>query len=253
MSHRFFINKIINEEAEIKGEDFSHIVKVLRFKKGDIVNVFNYEYGEYEAEIEEIDKNKKIIKVKIKNKIKHREKQDIKIIAIISLIKKEKWEFLLEKLTELGVNLIIPYKANRSVVNIKDFEQKRQRWEKIIYSAVKQCGRLTKPEIGNVIDDLGKINFSDDSLKFFIWEKEEKLFLIDEVFKMNKNKVKEVCFIIGPEGGFDDSEAIKIKSLGFLPVSLGDTILRVETATIAVASTLVQALRRSKWKNSQIN
>jgi len=70
---------------------------------------------------------------------------------------------------------------------------------------------------------------------------------------MDKNKVKEVCFIIGPEGGFDDSEAIKIKSLGFLPVSLGDTILRVETAAIAVASTLVQALRRSKWKNSQIN
>lgn len=248
MTHRFFINKITNNEAEIKGEDFSHIVKVLRLKKGDFVNVFNYEYGEYEAEIEEIDKNKKIIKVKVKNKIKEREKQDIKIIAIISLIKKEKWEFLLEKLTELGVNLIIPYKANRSVVNIKDFEQKKERWEKIIYSAVKQCGRLTKTEIGNLINDLQEINFTDYSLKFFIWEKEEKLFLIDEVMKIDKNKIKEIYFIIGPEGGFDDSEALKIKKCGFIPVSLGDTILRVETAAIAVASTLVQVIRRSKWK-----
>lgn len=248
MTHRFFINKITNNEAEIKGEDFSHIVKVLRLKKGDFVNVFNYEYGEYEAEIEEIDKNKKIIKVKIKNKIKDREKPEIKITAIISLIKKEKWEFLLEKLTELGVNLIIPYKANRSVVNIKDFEQKKERWEKIIYSAVKQCGRLTKTEIGNLIDDIGQLNFTDGSLKFFIWEKEEKFFLIDEIMKMDKSSVKDIFFIIGPEGGFDDSEALKIKKFGFIPVSLGDTILRVETAAIAVASTLVQVIRRSKWK-----
>lgn len=248
MSHRFFINKITDNKAEISGDDFSHIVNVLRLKENDEINIFNYEYGEYLSRIEKIDKKEKKIIVEIKEKIREREKNDIKICAIVSLIKKEKWEFILEKLTEIGVDIIIPYIARRSVVKIEKFSEKKERWQKIVYSAVKQCGRLSGPEIMNIIDDINKLNLPDESKKFFIWEKEENNLLIDEAVKSDKN-IKEVYFITGPEGGFEDSEAEKLLHKGFVPVSLGDTVLRAETAIITVAGILSQVFRRSRWKN----
>ncbi len=248
MPHRFFINKIFDNKAEILNEDFSHVVNVLRLKEGDEISVFNYEYGEYLAVIEEINKKGKKLIVKIKEQLKKREKDNIKIFAIVSLIKKEKWEFVLEKLTEIGVDAIIPYIAKRSVVKIEKFDEKKERWEKIIYSAVKQCGRISKPELEKPITNIDELKLSQESKKFFVWEKEEKNLLIEEAFKSDKN-IKEIYFITGPEGGFEDSEAEKLLNYGFIPVSLGDTVLRADTAIITVAGILSQVFRRSKWKN----
>ncbi|MCX7698195.1 MAG: RsmE family RNA methyltransferase, partial [Candidatus Goldbacteria bacterium] len=116
--HRFFVNKISNNNAIIQGEDFSHIVTVLRLKKKDIISIFNYEHGEFLAEITDIDSKEKTVKLHIIEKIKDREKSNVKIIAIISLIKNEKMDLVIEKLTELGVNEIIPIVTKRSVIKI---------------------------------------------------------------------------------------------------------------------------------------
>ncbi len=247
--HRFFVNKIMDNQAVIHGEDYSHIVTVLRLKKNDEVSVFNYEHGEFLAKIININSKEKTIHLQIIEKIRDREKINIKIIAIISLIKNEKMDFIIEKLTELGVNELIPVITKRSVIKIKDNESKIKRWEKIVYSAVKQSGRLTKPEILPVVFSVSDITkkISDNCVKFLIWEKEEKRYLIDEI-----NKIKEkdsVCFFIGPEGGFEESEADELIKYGFIPVSLGDTTLRAETAAVLSAGIICQVARRSKWKN----
>lgn len=247
--HRFFVNKISDNQAVIQGEDYSHIITVLRLKKNDEILVFNYEYGEFLAIIKDINPKEKIINVSIVKKIRDREKLNIKVTAIISVVKNEKMDFIIEKLTELGVNEIIPVITKRSVIKIKDMDSKMKRWERIIYSAVKQCGRISKPEISPIINSVSDLikKVSNNMVKFLIWEKEDKKYLIDEI--INAKSKDSICFFTGPEGGFEDSEAQELINNGFIPVSLGDTILRAETAVILSAGMICQIARRSKWKN----
>lgn len=244
--HRFFVNAIISNKAIIQNDDFEHAVKVLRLKEGDKVIIFNYEHGEFNAVVESVDLNNRLMEVTAGEIIREREKKSSKITAIISLIKKDKMEMMFEKLTELGIDRIIPLITNRTIIKIKDEGKKEKRWESIIYSAVKQCGRLSTPELLPVIEGVKNINMEEGTVKFFIYEKEENSFLIDAAVKLPPGT--DVCFVIGPEGGFDSLEAEEIIKKGFMPVSIGDTILRAETAAIAAGTVLVQALRRSKWK-----
>ena len=240
---RFFVNKIASGKAEISGEDFSHLISVLRLGRGDKVSVFNFEHGEFEAEIESIDKKSKIVVLNMGRKLKESEVYTAGISAIISLIKKDKMEFVVEKLTEIGVDKILPVASKRSVIKLKDAAKKGARWEKIIYSAVKQCGRIRMPELSPAAESIEKLDVPAGSDKFFVWEKEDKRFLIDEAVKLT-GKSRDVYFIIGPEGGFEESEAQALKDKGFIPVSIGSTTLRAETAAVSAATVLAQALRR---------
>ena len=245
---RFFVNKIADNKALIEGEDYNHLINVLRKKEGDSVTVFNYEHGEYLAVIEKENKREQTVEVALKEQTKQRQEKKVKITAVIALIKRENFEFVLEKLTEVGVDVIIPLITKRTIIKIKDDEKKNERWNKIIYSAVKQCGRITSPQIMPVVESVAKIEAPQDALKYFIYEKAEGKYLVDEAFKHAQDG-HEAVFVIGPEGGFDSSEAETIISKGFTPVSLGDTILRAETAAIVAAGALTQIFRRSEWKD----
>lgn len=246
MGHRFLVNKISDNKAEIRGSDYAHAITVLRLKQGDSVTVFNYEHGEYEATVENIDRQESVMTVAVKKQLRQRARRAAKIGAIISMIKKDKMEFVIEKMTELGVDYILPVTAKRSVALIKEEAKKKERWEKIVYTAVKQCGRLSAPVIMDHADSVAKIEVS--GARFFVYEKADEKFLFDEVrLSADSGSMTEFWFIIGPEGGFDIEEADILINKGFIPVSLGDTILRAETAAIASASSVVQALRRSSW------
>jgi len=245
--HRFFVNKISEGRAEITGSDYNHAKNVLRLKEGGEVIVFNNEHGEFMASVAAIDQKNNIMTVITGDKIKEREGKKSIITACISLIKKENFEFTLEKLTETGVDVIVPVTAKRSVVKIKDEAKKEKRWETIIYSAVKQSGRMTTPVLQPALSGVDGINPCEGGANFFIFEKADGVYLIDEAVKLKPGD--NASFIIGPEGGFEESEADIITGKDFKPVSIGDTILRAETASIAAATVLSQALRRSKWKN----
>ncbi len=246
MAHRFFVNKISEGKAEIKGSDFSHAVTVLRLGEGSEVAVFNQEHGEFTAEIEKIDRTKGVISLKIKEKIKDRTRPKVLICAAIALIKKDKMEFVIEKMTELGIDRILPFTAKRSVVVVKEEEKKMARWEKLVDSAMKQCGRINRPLI---MPNAGSVSEIDvKGAKFLVYEKAEEKFLFDEAKKAVDSGADEIWFVTGPEGGFEDKEADELIEKGFIPVSLGDTILRAETAAIAAASSIVQAARRGKWE-----
>ena len=99
-----------------------------------------------------------------------------------------------------------------------------------------------------VVTSVEKIEVSEKALKYFVYEKADGRYLVDEAFKAAK-EAKEAVFVIGPEGGFDSAEAETIIKKGFVPVSLGDTILRAETAAIVAAGALTQIFRRSEWKD----
>jgi 16S rRNA (uracil1498-N3)-methyltransferase len=247
-TYRFFVNKIAENSALIQGEDFNHITSVLRLDKGDSINVFNYEHGEFRAVISAIDKRERTISLTVGEKVREREQNRVKIAAAVALIKKENMELILEKLTEIGVDEIIPVITKRSVVKIKEEEKKTARWEKIIYEAVKQSGRISAPVLHKTVNSVGELaKNAGEGIKLLVWEKEENNFLIDEAIKAKD--AGRVLFFTGPEGGFEQSEAEHLIKGGFIPVSMGDTTLRAETAAILAGGVLIQGLRRGKWKN----
>lgn len=247
-TYRFFVNKIADNAALIQGEDFNHITSVLRLDTGDAINVFNYEHGEFKATIKEINRHDKIISLTVGEKIRGREQNSVKIAAAIALIKKENMELILEKLTEIGVDEIIPVITKRSIIKIKEEEKKQLRWKKIIHEAIKQCGRISAPVVHKTAGSVEElVKTAGEGVKLLVWEKEENNFLIDEAIKARA--AARILFFIGPEGGFEQSEAEFLIGSGFIPVSMGDTTLRSETAAILAGGLLVQGLRRGKWKS----
>lgn len=154
---------------------------------------------------------------------------DCDITCILSLIKNDKFELTIQKLVELGVKRIIPYKSVRSVVKVKD-NKKLDRLKKIVKEAAEQSHRNIIPEICDFasIDDLEKYK---SDLNYICYESEKNISQI--------SPSKSITYIIGPEGGFEDKEYEKICEMGFESISLGKRILRAETAAIYMTSIIV--------------
>jgi 16S rRNA (uracil1498-N3)-methyltransferase len=154
------------------------------------------------------------------------------------LLKGEKMDYLIQKATELGVNEIIPFFSSRSVPLLeKSGRLKRHhRWERIAVEASKQCGRGVVPKVGFFQDYSEMLRTaSPDSLRIILWEGEGVH--LKEILKKRIEK-KEVFFIIGPEGGLSHGEVEEAIKDGFLPITLGERILRAETASLCLLSIL---------------
>ena len=153
------------------------------------------------------------------------------ITAIISLIKNDKFDFAVQKLTELGVNRIVPYIARRSVVKPGKGNNKLDRIKKIAREASEQSHRNKVPEICDyaTFKDLKKYK---SDLNLLAYEKETKSI-------SDLKKYKSITYIIGPEGGFEPQEVEDIANCGFDSISLGKRILRAETAAIFLTSVIV--------------
>ena len=152
-------------------------------------------------------------------------------------------DYIIQKNTELGIKKIVPAVLSRCVVKLdgKSAEEKKtERWQKIAYEAAKQSGRGIIPEVSqpHTLDEIIEAVKNDD-LVFVPYECESDVKLKD-VIEEAKN-VKNISFIIGPEGGFDITEIEKIKSAGIKTITLGKRILRTETAGEAVVSMLMYA------------
>ena len=155
----------------------------------------------------------------------------IPIHLYMALIKQDKFELALEKTTEVGVSSITPVIFKRTVVNIKGKEDKKLlRWQKILESAAKQSKRDIIPTINNP-EKLENIDFK--GILIVPYECAEEIY-IDDVLKDTKDikDIEEISILIGPEGGFDESEIEFLKTLGCNIVTLGTRILRAETAAI---------------------
>ena len=158
---------------------------------------------------------------------------NIELTIAVALVQEQKFDLILQKLTELGVNNIIPVKTERSIVKIDKTkeEKKKIRWENICKEASEQSHRVTIPKIHNII-----------SLKELLNQKKE-LNLICSLNEKTKpleeylmKELKNILFVIGPEGGFSNKEEQFLTENGFESTTLGKRVLRVETAAIYVAS-----------------
>lgn len=169
--------------------------------------------------------------LKILREVENSHETRIPIHLYMALIKQDKFELALEKTTEVGVSSITPVIFKRTVVNIKGKEDKKLlRWQKILESAAKQSKRDIIPTINNP-EKLENIDFK--GILIVPYECAEEIY-IDDVLKDTKDikDIEEISILIGPEGGFDESEIEFLKTLGCNIVTLGTRILRAETAAI---------------------
>jgi len=227
---RYFVNNKENDYLILEQTDVHHIKNVMRRKVGDLIECI-YEQKLYICEIEDITSKK----VKIIEEKNTDNESNCDVTIAIALVKEQKMDLILQKLTELGVNRIIPVAMERSIVKLdnKRFLKKKERWEKICKEASEQSKRNKIPEITNIhtINQLKELSFEQK----FICSTRNPENLVNN-YLQKQSLYATMIFVIGPEGGIAPKEENQLESFGYIPISLGNRIMRVETAAIYIAS-----------------
>lgn len=236
MLPRFYLPNItpVDEKIQINDQEIIYqIDKILRLKKNDIFIAFTIN-TEYELVIKSLEKDKlvaEILEVKTPDK-----DPDTKVILYQSLLKKDKFEWILQKSVELGVYKIVPIISDNSIIR-EISDHKKNRYLKIIKEATEQCGGQHIPELNKTLtyDQALELSINDDGQKIIAWEGQLNNSLVDKINADEKN----IHLFIGPEGGFSPREIESAKNNDFTIVSLGQRILRAETAAIASLSLIL--------------
>jgi len=235
---RFFVEKIIptGDFLSITGKEARHIVTVLRMKKGETLILMDREGQSFEATIEAV--HYKEVKVRITKTIPPLPPSPLKMSLAQAVIKSRPMEYLIQKVTELGIHSIHPFYSERTIIQLKSEHLKNtiNRWMEIMKSACKQCGRVTLPTLNTPLTFEEMINNAPDTetLKILLWEDEDKTDLKRLLTSMSL--APHVFAMVGPEGGFTSNEINLAREAGFHIVSLGNRILRAETAAVSLIS-----------------
>lgn len=243
---KFFVEKqqIKEDKITIIGTDVNHIKNVLRYQAGDKIQIGDKESKDtYIAIIEKC--NSEEIQCKMIEKKERNKKKEIQIDLYQGLPKADKMEWIIQKTTELGIASIIPVAMERSIVKIqeKEVSKKIDRWQKIAEVAAKQSKREEIPKIHTIMNlqqVLEKIKEYDLFITAYEEEKEKTLKQVLRELKV-ENEIK-IGILIGPEGGISLREIEKLKEKQTQIITLGDRILRTETAPIAITSMIMYEL-----------
>jgi len=220
----------------IEGGEARHIRRVLRLKVGEEIVIFDGSGKEYEGTI--VGEKAFSVVVMIQNIHASERESPLEITLAQSLLKGEKMDYLIQKTTELGVAGVVPFFSTHSVplLDKSNGLKRHHRWERIAMEASKQCGRGIVPKIKPLRRYSEVLKAAPlDSIRLLLWEKGE--IRLKEVLTESEGK-KKVFFIIGPEGGFSKEEVENARKAGFIPITLGERILRSETASLCLLSIL---------------
>jgi len=225
-SHFDLKELIIKEKNELH-----HLKNVLRLTIGDHIKIFNGTTQEAIGEISTITPSQVCLQIK---SIQKTERRKTTITLACAIPKKSKFELIIEKTTELGVDEIIPLKTSRTEINIpkERLHKKNLRYKTVAINAAKQSNRNTIPIIHPISEfDLTLKKLLNNSTVVMPSLIGKRFNLIKTL--NNLHHPERISFLIGPEGDFTEQEYTLAHENGCLPVSLGETILKVETAAIA--------------------
>ena len=237
----FFIDScgIDGENAYITGDDVNHIKNVLRMREQDEIRLSAENGLIYTAVIEEFLPDRIICK--IIDCEGEKSELPAKIVLYQGLPKKDKMELIIQKAVELGVSKIVPVLMKRTIVKLEDRkkEQKKlERWRTISLTAAKQSGRAIVPEIADFVNFNEAVKMAE-TLEYNLipYENEKGMDKARELIKEVHGK-KSIGIFIGPEGGIAEEELELAMKIGVKPISLGNRILRTETAGLALVSVI---------------
>lgn len=229
---QLFYNPNIDEQTEnffFDKEESKHIIKVLRRKDGDILFVTNGSGSIFECEITLASDNKCTVKI---NSFEKKETPKFHLhLAVAPTKMNDRYEWFLEKATEIGIQEITPIicdRSERKAIN-------KERFDKIILSALKQCNEAYLPKLNEAISFKEFVNQQKEGTKLIAHCEETDKKTLKSVLKTNTN----ITLLIGPEGDFSVKEIALALENNFIPVSLGNTRLRTETAAIVACHSVV--------------
>lgn len=225
---RFFVPEIRRGVAELTGADAEHLVRVLRAEVGQVYEICDNQ-DVYSAEIETARKSLVVFRCQEKLAAPQAEAT---LVLVPALFKFDRFEWLIEKATELGVARIQPFEAVRTERGLAEAAQKRSaRWERIAVEASQQSRRNRLPEIEPVAT-LAEALSLDANVRLLLDEESGTMPIIRSVPEQ-RSPGDTVALLLGPEGGWVPEERAKAVAAGWAPVSLGNTVLRAETAAVA--------------------
>jgi 16S rRNA (uracil1498-N3)-methyltransferase len=245
---RFLVERVRDNAAELRGEDARHLARVLRAEPGQQYEVSDGT-GVYLGEIAAVEKERVIFRV---IEALDTPPVPVRLTLFAALVKFDRFEWLVEKATELGVAAIVPVGAARSEKGLLEAARKRaERWRRIAHESSQQARRLGPPEIGEpqqLTAVIARGIAAGRGLRYFLDEKPGAPALAAVIPPPAERRASDsVALLTGPEGGWTDAERAVAIAAGWTPVSLGPLILRAETAAIAAAGILIHA-----WWASQL-
>lgn len=238
--HRFFLppNAIQADTILFPAETAHQILRVLRLRAGEQVIVLDGLGWQYRVELTAVNRDQAAGRVLEKTTISG--EPPVHLSMYLCLTQREKFEWMLQKCTEVGVSEFTPVLSSRSLVqDTQSLDNKLPRWQRIIQEAAEQSGRGRVPILNQPMDfagalETGKLPF-DACL--VAWEEEHARRLASCLTGLPANA--RVAMLIGPEGGLSREEVELASQQGWLAVSLGPRILRMETAAVVSAALVV--------------
>lgn len=224
--------------CELGPDNLRYLKQVRRLKQGDKINIFDGFGCEFEAVIKSYSTKTVFIEL---GKIIPTADKKIRITLAQAIPKAGKLDTIVKSAAELGADVIIPFDAARSVGRIADEKSslKVARWQKIAMEAARSSHSSQIAKVSKVSSFAEMIALaSSDALRLIFWEEESQKTIKDILKHEAITAVKEFFIVVGPEGGFSRNEVTMAKEAGFISVSLGKQILKVETAAAAIISIL---------------
>lgn len=223
----------VDSKLNVSEKDKHHMINVMRMKPGENIEIVFYD-DIFLCEIESVNKND--ITYNVIEKLEFDNELEKEVTIAIPLIMEKKLDFIFQKCTELGANDFVLYNAKRSKVKIDGKENKKlDRWNLITKEAAEQSYRNISPKVTGIYE-LKDLVSLDYDIKILCSTKENEK-TIKNILQ-NSTKCDRIIIVVGPEGGLDLSEEEFLIKNGFESITLGKTILRVETAPIFVMSAI---------------
>lgn len=238
--HRFFVapGAIREKRVLLRGAIAHQIRDVLRMRTGDEVVLLDNSGWAHKAELQMVDPD--VVRGRVVDSWQLETEPRTRITLYQGLLKGQKFDWVLQKGTELGITSFVPVIAARCLVgSVDDVSATRvERWQKIIVEAAEQAGRAVLPSLAApIFFEHACQQVGEGKLSIIPWE-EERSRGLREVLQ-DGARSREINLFIGPEGGFTVEEIETAKNFNIAPVSLGPRILRAETAGIVAASAIL--------------
>lgn len=221
MRHRIYVD-LIEPQTTVTGEEFHHSVRVVRLRQGEEVELFDRAGNAARGTVESIGRDRAVIAAA--EPLPTRE-SPLAIHLAMAVIQLDKFELVLQKATELGVRTIIPLVTERIELRPERYSGKSDRWNRIIFEAVKQSGRSLVPAIEPAMQLDELLARSGTKVMFDADAEPDPLQTTDEM-----------TILIGPEGGWSEEEVRHARERGCILQRLGPRRLRAETAAIAATA-----------------
>lgn len=241
--HRFYLPTVPCESGDfpLPRGDAKKILRVLKLDQGEEILLWDEEGREYLAQITKTERMSVYVRV-LEEHVKEVE-SPLRLVLVQGIPKGGKFEFIIQKATELGVCSIYPAITERTVVKLppERRDNRLRRWQTVAQEAARQCGRVQIPEIMPVASFAEILkNIEADAHRLILWEGEtEENSLKEYLRKHTETQQTPVYLFIGPEGGLSVQEVKLAQSYGCVAVTLGPRILRTETAGLVGLSLIL--------------